>query len=97
MTSVAGSLESWNSGVQNTGFTFETAGTYDYYCVIHGVDNWGDRSSNTLGHIHGRGNGRYAELSQHRYVKPGTYTVTVQIRDGIGRKVMTESTVLVYK
>src|SRR5580693_1711154 len=42
-TSVAGSLESWNSGVQNTGFTFdhtfEQAGTYVYYCVIHGADN----------------------------------------------------------
>jgi plastocyanin len=42
-TSVAGSLESWNSGVINTGatfdHTFEHAGTYVYYCVIHGSDN----------------------------------------------------------
>ena len=42
-TSVAGSLESWNSGIQNTGatfdHTFEQAGTYVYYCVVHGADN----------------------------------------------------------
>ncbi len=42
-TSVAGSLESWDSGVHNTGFTFDhtftQAGTYVYYCTIHGVDN----------------------------------------------------------
>jgi plastocyanin len=42
-TSVSGSLESWDSGVHNTGFTFdhtfEHAGTYVYYCTIHGFDN----------------------------------------------------------
>ena len=42
-TSVAGSIESWDSGVHNTGFTFDhtfqDAGTYVYYCKIHGFDN----------------------------------------------------------
>ena len=42
-TSVAGSAISWDSGVHNTGFTFDEtfnqAGTFVYYCKIHGVDN----------------------------------------------------------
>jgi len=49
------------------------------------------------GHIHGRGQGKYAVLSQHRYVKPGTYKVSVQIRDGFGRKIETESLVRAIK
>ena len=42
-TSVAGSAVSWDSGVHNTGFTFDEtfnqAGTFVYYCTIHGMDN----------------------------------------------------------
>jgi plastocyanin len=42
-TSVAGSAVSWDSGVHNTGFTFSQAfnqaGTFNYYCKIHGFDN----------------------------------------------------------
>src|SRR3954467_12028962 len=42
-TSVAGSAESWDSGAQNTGFTFDHtfthAGTFTYFCSIHGQDN----------------------------------------------------------
>src|SRR4051812_7174903 len=42
-TSVAGSAESWDSGVHGTGFTFDhtfsQAGSYVYYCVGHGSDN----------------------------------------------------------
>jgi plastocyanin len=43
VTSVAGSAISFDSGVHNTGFTFDEtfnqAGTIVYYCKIHGVDN----------------------------------------------------------
>jgi plastocyanin len=42
-TSVKGDPETWDSGVHNTGFTFDhtfnTSGTYPYYCSIHGFDN----------------------------------------------------------
>lgn len=186
-TSVSGSAEQWDSGVHNTGstfdHTFDQAGTFVYYCTIHGIDNgngtasgmaskvvvlasptpspspsptptpspsptptpspspsptptignfrskglkiqatkdltyfgyvalfsepntddqdfhafikWGDKSKVKPGHIHGRGNGQYAVLSQHRYVKTGVFNVSVQIRDGLGRKVTTSSLVRV--
>ncbi len=42
-TSAAGFAESWDSGVQTTGFSFEHdftfAGIYPYYCTLHGSDN----------------------------------------------------------
>src|SRR5262249_50623197 len=42
-TSVRGSAISWDSGVLNTGATFDEtfnqAGTFVYYCKIHGTDN----------------------------------------------------------
>jgi trimeric autotransporter adhesin len=42
-TSVQGSAISWDSGVLNTGATFDqtfnAAGTFNYYCKIHGFDN----------------------------------------------------------
>src|SRR5262245_58010825 len=42
-TSVAGSLEQWNSGLHDKGFVFEHkfthVGTFSYYCSIHGFDN----------------------------------------------------------
>jgi plastocyanin len=183
VTSVSGSAVSFESGVQNTGFTFNETfnqlGTIVYYCRIHGTDNgngtasgmagevivlpsptptptptpsptpsptptptpsptpsignfrshglkiqatkdltyfgyvalfnepntdsqdfhafikWGDKSKVKPGHIHGRGNGQYAVLSQHRYVKVGVFHVSVQIRDGLGRKVTTSSLVRV--
>jgi plastocyanin len=41
-TAVAGSVESWDSGVHNAGFTFSHTfthvGSFAYYCVIHGFD-----------------------------------------------------------
>lgn len=41
-TSVAGSKESWDSGVHMTGFTFDhtftQAGSFSYFCTIHGFD-----------------------------------------------------------
>jgi len=62
--------------------------------------NWGDGSKLSLmapGHIHGRGNGQYAVLSSHRYVKPGVYHISVQIRDELRRKVTADSLVRVIK
>jgi plastocyanin len=54
-TSVAGSVESWDSGVQNTGFMFEHTfthvGTFVYYCKIHGVDNGNGTASGMSGSI----------------------------------------------
>jgi plastocyanin len=42
-TSVVGSAEVWDSGVHNPPTTFDHtfthAGTFSYYCVIHGFDN----------------------------------------------------------
>jgi plastocyanin len=42
-TSVAGSAESWDSGVHMAPFTFDHtfthAGTFNYYCRVHGFDN----------------------------------------------------------
>jgi len=42
-TSVAGIAEQWDSGVHNSGFTFDhtftQVGSFAYYCQIHGFDN----------------------------------------------------------
>ncbi len=68
-TSVAGSIESWDSGVHNTGFTFdhtfEHAGTYVYFCKIHGFDN---------------GNGTAGGMSASINVLANTPTLPVQSR-----------------
>jgi plastocyanin len=54
-TSVAGSQESWNSGIQNTGFTFEHTfthvGTFSYYDVSHGVDNGNGTAGGMAGEV----------------------------------------------
>ncbi len=54
-TSVAGSAESWDSGVHNTGFTFDHTfthlGTFVYYCTIHGHDNGNGTASGMSGEI----------------------------------------------
>jgi hypothetical protein len=62
---------------------------------FHAFIKWGDKSKVKPGHIHGRGNSQYAVLSQHRYGKTGVFHVSVQIRDGRGRKVTTSSLVRV--
>jgi hypothetical protein len=62
---------------------------------FHAFINWGDGSKIKPGHIHGRGNGHYAVLSQHRYVRPGVYNISVAIRDGHGRIVAIQSVVRV--
>jgi hypothetical protein len=64
---------------------------------FHALINWGDGSKRSPGHIHGRSDGQYAVLSQHRYVKTGSFTVSVVISDGIGRKIMNTSQVRVIK
>src|SRR5262249_33219463 len=42
-TSVGGIAEQWDSGLHNTGFTFDHtfthAGSFQYYCIPHGQDN----------------------------------------------------------
>ncbi len=72
-------------------FSEPNTNTQDFHAFI----NWGDGSRVTPGHIHGRGDGLYAVLSQHRYVKVGDHDVSVEIRDGLGRKVTTSSLVRV--
>jgi hypothetical protein len=62
---------------------------------FHAFINWGDRSKIKPGHIHGRGDGQYAILSQHRYIKRGLYHISFEIRDGIGRKIANTSLVRV--
>jgi plastocyanin len=54
-TSVMGVAESWDSGVHNAGFTFDHtfthAGSFAYYCTIHGVDNGNGTASGMAGMI----------------------------------------------
>jgi plastocyanin len=54
-TSVAGSVESWDSGIHSTGFTFDHtfthAATFVYYCVVHGSDNGNGTASGMAGKI----------------------------------------------
>jgi plastocyanin len=54
-TSVAGSVEQWDSGVHNTGFvfdhTFTHTGTFDYYSTVGGSDNGNGTASGMSGQI----------------------------------------------
>jgi plastocyanin len=54
-TSVAGSKETWDSSVLNTGATFDhmfsLAGTFVYYCKIHGQDNGNGTASGMTGSV----------------------------------------------
>src|SRR5262249_55606517 len=54
-TSVVGSAEQWDSGVHNSGFTFDhtftQTGTFSYYCVIHGDDNGDGTASGMSGTV----------------------------------------------
>jgi plastocyanin len=59
---------------------------------FHAVIDWGDGSKTSPGHIHKRGSGRYAVIGSHRYVVRGIYTVTVTIKDELGRKIAAVST-----
>src|ERR1041385_558090 len=44
-TSAAGQMESWDSGIHTEPFTFDhtfsNAGTFNYYCTVHGFDAGG--------------------------------------------------------
>ncbi len=60
---------------------------------FHAFIDWGDKSKVQPGHIHARGNNYYAIISAHRYVTPGSYNITVQVRNGIGQKIANESLV----
>lgn len=54
-TSAAGQAESWNSGIQPAGSTFDHTftqlGTFEYYCLIHGADLGGGQVSGMSGSI----------------------------------------------
>lgn len=55
-TSVAGSAETWDSGVQDAGapnfeHTFTQAGKFNYYCVVHGGDNGNGTATGMSGTI----------------------------------------------
>ena len=66
-TSVSGIAESWNSGVNSAGFTFDhtftKAGAFPYYCMIHGFD---------------QGNGTAGGMSGVITVSAATGTATLQ-------------------
>jgi hypothetical protein len=64
---------------------------------FHAFIDWGDGSKRTPGHVHGRGNGQYAVLSAHRYVKPEVFPITIVVRDQLGREITTKSEVRVLK
>jgi plastocyanin len=65
--------------------------TQDFHAII----NWGDGSKTSTGHIELRKTGEFGIISAHRYVKRGKFPITVTLRDGIGRKIRTVSTVRV--
>jgi len=54
-TAAAGQLEQWNSGNHSAPFsfdhTFTHAGTFNYYCLIHGLDAGGGNVSGMSGHV----------------------------------------------
>ncbi|MBL1218618.1 MAG: hypothetical protein D8M59_14130 [Planctomycetes bacterium] len=54
-TSAGGFAESWDSGIQSTGatfdYTFTAPGIYPYYCIIHGFDNGDGTVSGMSGHV----------------------------------------------
>src|SRR5436190_1306131 len=54
--SVAGSVETWDSGIQNNPFTFDHvfthAGDFSYYCAVHGSDNGNGTASGMSGIVH---------------------------------------------
>jgi hypothetical protein len=74
-------------------FSEPNTDTHDFHAQI----NWGDGSKVTPGHIHGRGGGEYAVLSQHRYIKPEVFMITATIRDGFGQKIAVHPLVRVIK
>ncbi len=54
-TSASGQLESWNSANHFPPFsfdhTFTHAGTFNYYCIVHGSDIGGGNVSGMSGHV----------------------------------------------
>jgi plastocyanin len=54
-TSVAGLVESWDSGVHTPAFTynhtFTHLGTFNYYCTLHGFDNGNGTASGMSGFV----------------------------------------------
>jgi plastocyanin len=65
--------------------------TQDFHAII----DWGDGSKTSTGHIEFKKTGEFGIISAHRYVKRGKFPIKITLRDGIGRKVRTVSTVRV--
>jgi hypothetical protein len=59
--------------------------------------SWGDPSVPARGVIHARGRGRFVVGGSHHYAAPGVYQVTVNIRDGLGQRIVIDSSVRVVK
>jgi hypothetical protein len=59
------------------------------------VIDWGDQSGSTPGQIRRNGNGRYLVAGVHRYGTPGTFQVTVTIRDATGDVIAAHSSGIV--
>ena len=64
---------------------------------FHAIVDWGDGSKKKPAHIVDQGGGHYGLDSQHRYVKPGVYTIKILLSDGRNRKIVTESLVRVLR
>ena len=66
-TSVVGSAESWDSGIHGVGFTFDHtfthAGTFVYYCVVHGSDNGNGTASGMAGTINVQATGTLTSIT----------------------------------
>ncbi len=86
-TAAAGQMESWDSGVHSTPFTFDhtftQTGTFNYYCIVHGADIGGGQVIGMSGHVVVLG--PPAELNVTKSVAPtsvaagGTLTYTIAV------------------
>jgi plastocyanin len=80
VTAVGKSAEQFNSGVQNGGFTFNhtftQVGSFQYYCVIHGMDNGNGTASGMAGTITVMASGTSATL-QSINVTPANASLNV--------------------
>jgi uncharacterized repeat protein (TIGR01451 family) len=76
-TAAAGQLENWDSGIHTTPFsfdhTFTHAGTFNYFCAVHGFDAGGGQVGGMSGHV--IVTGPPSELSVTKSVIPGSVSV----------------------
>jgi plastocyanin len=101
-TSVAGIAESWNSGIQNTGFTFDhtftRAGSFAYYCIPHGTDNGNGTASGMAGTIEVVGSATpvsIAVMPENPVISPGAterFMATGSFPDGTTQNLTSQVT-----